>query len=102
MLPATYQATATTAVTALNAAVTSLEAGGLSATNAKQDAQAVLIAAQQVTAVLPLPASTSLAIQAGLGLLDAFVAALPLPATPAPSVGASPNVVSGPIPIPLS
>jgi len=63
-------------------------------------------AAEGVVAILPLPATTQLALDGGLTLVNALVAGLssitvPVAPTTA-SLGTGAGVVNGPIPIPVS
>jgi hypothetical protein len=99
-LPAATQAKAKLALSSLESLNTSIQAGGLSATNAKQDILTALSAAQSLAAILPLPPTTEVATQAGIALAEAIVAGIPV-SVPAPTVGVTPDTVSGPIAIPL-
>jgi hypothetical protein len=102
-LPAADQAKATLALQSLNTLNTSIQAGGLSSTDLKQDLLTALSSAQSLVAILPLAPETQAATQAGILLAQAIVANLPVtvPAQTA-SVSLSSNIVPGPIPIPLS
>lgn len=100
-LPLASRANATTAVAALDAANTALQAA-TSTTSTTQVIENVVNLVGSVSAVLPLPANTELAINAGVILIDAFVGALPQPA-PAKVGAVYGNVpfIPGPVPIPL-
>lgn len=101
-LPASAQSNATLAVAAVVATNTTIQSLSTSS-SAITVMQDLVNEVSAVTAVLPLPANTELAINAGVVLIDAFIGALPAAATPA--VGASlaePGIVPGPIPIPLN
>ncbi len=101
-MPAANAAKARLAVTALDAAATATE--GLTAGESTTAAlEAFDGAAHGVVAVLPLPATTGVAIEAGLVIFDALLAGLPtatVPASAAPSV-ASAILGAPPVAIPL-
>lgn len=100
-LPAATQTKANEAVTALDAAVVALDAATVSGTET-QDAVTFLSAAEQVVGVLPLPADTVTEVDVGLSLAQAFVAGLTVTVPASSTLAPLPNVVPGPVPIPLT
>ncbi len=106
-LPASVQPQLTLALKSLGAAEAafiSLPSGGATVAQA---ASAFVQAAEGVVAILPLPATTQLALDGGLTLVNALIAGLssitvPVAPTTTAALVTGSGIVNGPIPIPVS
>ena len=105
-LPATIQPQLTTALKSLGAAEAAFIALPSSGVTVAEAGTAFVQAAEGVVAILPLPATTQLALDGGLTLVNALIAGLSSITVPVPpvtaSLGAGAGIVNGPIPIPVS
>ena len=101
--PVANQAALKADVANLDKATVVLENVALGQSTAVGYVETFLTTAEQAVAILPLPQPTVVAIDTGLALADAFVQGLPVNVPAATlNVSVSPNVVPGPVPVPLS
>jgi hypothetical protein len=106
-LPANVQPQLTTALKSLGAAEAAFIALPASGVTVAQAATAFVQAAEGVVAILPLPATTQLALDGGFTLVNALIAGLssitvPVAPTTTASLVTGAGIVNGPIPIPVS